>query len=496
MPLVTTDDSFGPKPTTTQPGPDWSKFVPDAAPQTTTQQGSIGPNPSAVQPVMDWSKFVPEQPGMDWSKARILEQPQELGIIGTLAQGFRNAGRAVGASLDVAIDDRASVVDRANAQAAAPKNENLRAFEAEIKSRHDALGTDDPGFLDSVGVVGGAILAQPKGAGYAVLEQAPNAVAALAPAWAGAKAGALVGAAIPVPGAAPALAVATGLSGLFLGNTALEVGHKAMEKASDGVFTAAERVEAFHEGGTKASAITAVDATTLGLTKWIMGATSRAVESATTRALTDAGVDVSNEVAVMAARRSPEVVKTVRQAQEAAIDTTATFGKKAARAGAALSLETAGEGLGEYLGELAATGQANMVDAVLESFLSLGQSGAVVAWGASKNAAALAAAHLNPNAGPNSRAAIAALNQQAQGNLPPTTDPMADPAAGPTTDPMAGPTTDPMADPMAGPLQQAAAVGQTGIDSNIPGAAPSNALHNNRLRRPGSTSNKPRQTQA
>jgi DNA repair protein RadC len=365
-----------------------------------------------------------------------------MGIISTLAQGFRNTGRAVGATADVALDDRASVVERSNAQAAAPKNENLRAFETELESRRAALGTDDPGLLDALGVVGGAVLEQPKGAAYAVLEQAPNAVAALAPAWAGAKLGATAGAAIPVPGAAPALGVVGGLAGLFLGNTALEVGNKAMEKATDGVFTAAERETAFVEGGTKAAVITGVDAATLGLSKWIMGATSRAVERATTRALTDAGVDVGNEVAVMAARRSPEVVKAVRQAQEAAIDVTATFGRKAARSGAALGLETVGEGLGEYLGELAATGKADAIDAVLESVLSLGQSGAEVAWGASRNAASMAAARLNPSAGPNSRAAIVALNQQAQGKLPPTEG------------------------PAAGSMQQAAAAGQLGGDLN------------------------------
>jgi len=418
----------------------WQRFQPQA------QQ----PATQAAQPATDWSKFVPDQPAAgpwqkqpqtDWSQF-VPEQPREMGPISTLAQGFRNTGRAVGAATDVALDDRASVVERANAQASAPKNENLRAFEGEIESRRAALGTDDPGLLDALGVVGGAVLEQPKGAAYAVLEQAPNAVAALAPAWAGAKLGATAGAAIPLPGAAPALGVVGGLAGLFLGNTALEVGHKAMEKATDGQFTATEREAAFQEGGTKAAVITGVDAATLGLSKWIMGATSRAVERATTRALTDAGVDVSNEIAVMAARRSPEIVKAVRQAQEAAIDATATFGKKAARAGAALGLETVGEGLGEYLGELAATGQADMVDAVLESVLSLGQSGAEVAWGASRNAASMAAARLNPAAGPNSRAAIVALNQQAQGKLPPTEG------------------------PAAGTMQQAAAAGQMGGNSN------------------------------
>lgn len=189
-----------------QPATDWSKFVPD--------QPAAGP----------WQKFE-QQPQTDWSQF-VPEQQREMGPISTLAQGFRNTGRAVGATADVALDDRASVVERANAQAAAPKNENLRSFESELESRRAALGTDDPGLLDALGVVGGAVLAQPKGAGYAVLEQAPNAVAALAPAWAGAKLGATAGAAIPLPGAAPTLGVVGGLAGLFLGNTALEVGNK------------------------------------------------------------------------------------------------------------------------------------------------------------------------------------------------------------------------------------------------------------------------------
>lgn len=350
------------------------------------------------------------------------------GIIGTLAEGFRSVGRAAGSTFDTVADYAPGVVERAREQADAPKAEPLEKFYDDIEKRK-AMAGEDPGLLDALGVVGGAVLNNPKGAGYAVLEQAPNALAALGPAWAGMKLGGTGGAAIgtavaPGPGTAIGATiggVVGGIAGLFSGNAVLEVGHKAMEAAQDGTFTADEQDAALREGATKAGVITGVDVATLGASKWITGATSRAVERATTRALTDAGVDVTNEVAVLAARRQPEIVEAVRQAQQSAAQTTATFGQKAARAGGALALETAGEGLGEYLGELAATGQADMVDAVLESVLSLGQSGAEVAWGASRNAARAAALQLDPSKGPISRAAIVAVDQvdqQAVGALP------------------------------------------------------------------------------
>lgn len=347
------------------------------------------------------------------------------GIIGTLAEGFRSVGRAAGSTFDTATGYAPGVVERAFEQADAPKAEPLEKFYADIEQRKASAG-EDPGLLDALGVVGGAVLNNPKGAGYAVLEQAPNALAALGPAWAGMKLGGTGGAAIgtavaPGPGTAIGATiggVVGGIAGLFSGNAVLEVGHKAMESAQDGEFTAEDRTAALSEGATKAGVITGVDIATLGVSKWITGATARAVERATTRTLADAGVDVTNEVAVLAARRKPEIVEAVRQAQQAAVKTTSTFGQKAARAGGALALETAGEGLGEYLGELAATGQGDMVDAVLESVLSLGQSGAEVAWGASRNAARAAAMQLDPNKGPISRAAIAAVDQQAIGALP------------------------------------------------------------------------------
>lgn len=364
-----------------------------------------GPLPSATPPVTQ-AVSIDEFLGP-------VERP---GIIGTLAEGFKSTGRAVGATVDTATAYVPGVIERAREQAAAPKAEPLEQFYQDIAARKDATG-GDPGLLQALGVVGGAVVNNPKGAGYALLEQLPNSVAALAPAVAGMKGGAAIGS-MAGPGGAAVGGVVGGLAGLFAGNTALEVGNKAMDAAQDGTFTPEEQSAALREGATKGAVITGVDALTLGASKWLTGATTRAVERATTRTLADAGVDVADQVAVLAARRNPALVEQIRTAQAAARDTTAAFSQRAARAGAALALETVGEGLGEYLGELAATGQVDAVDAVLESVLSLGQSGAEVAWGASRNATKAAALELNPNAGPISRAAIIAT-QQADRVAPP-----------------------------------------------------------------------------
>jgi hypothetical protein len=51
-----------------------------------------------------------------------------------------------------------------------------------------------------------------------------------------------------------------------------------------------------------------------------------------------------------------------------------TVARKAGRGGAALGLESTGEGLGEYLGEYAATGEASPTEAVLEALAGLSMS--------------------------------------------------------------------------------------------------------------------------
>lgn len=340
-------------------------------------------------------------------------QPQQHrpgSILGTLGEGIKSTARAAGATVDTYLNNSDGVVSAAREQQAAPKHEKLEAFYRDIAQRtkaveakHQPLPEDASTWdtvkakggelLDSIKEVGGAVVANPVGAGHALVEQLPNSGTALAGGWAGMKAGAALGTmAAPGVGTTAGMVIG-GLAGMFGANTLLETGNKAMEAGQDGSFTGEERTPAMQEGAIKGGVITGVDALTLGASKWITGATTRAMSSAaevaTRRALTDAGIDIADEAAVLAARTNPAIQATVQQAQAEAIEAarlaTDTFGKNALRYGAAGALETVGEGLGEYLGELAATGDASMMDAVLESVLSLGQSGAEVAWGALRN---------------------------------------------------------------------------------------------------------------
>lgn len=175
-----------------------------------------------------------------------------------------------------------------------------------IEKRKKALG-EDPGWLDSIGTVGGAAMSNPRGAGLLLAEQLPNSAAALGSGAAGAAAGSVFG---------PAGTLIGGIAGLFGANTALETGGKAIEAAGDGSFSPAEQSRVLKEGAIKGGVITGIDAATLGLTNFIMGTTRRAVERATLKTLTDRGIDVTSEAAREAALKNPAIVKAVREAQD------------------------------------------------------------------------------------------------------------------------------------------------------------------------------------
>jgi hypothetical protein len=306
------------------------------------------------------------------------------GWMGTIQAGVESAGRAIGATFDAITGDNESIVERAEAAKNVEKDAALTAFYDDIAASRKQLG-EDPGLWDSAKAVTGAMWRNKEGAAKALVEQLPNSAAALGGGWAGMKAGAAAGTVV-APGLGTAIgAIGGGLAGMFAGNAALEIGNKAIESAQDGVVTDEERAGAIKEGAVKAGVITGVDAVTLGASKWLTGATARAMEAATRRTLVDAGVDVTSRTAVEAARKSPEITAAVRRSQEEAAKLVSTAGQKALRYGGAGALETLGEGTGEYLGELAATGKADMLDAVLESALSAPQSAAEIAWGVSRN---------------------------------------------------------------------------------------------------------------
>lgn len=335
------------------------------------QSGSSGVEP--------WNDYSPQSP-----------TPKAEGIGDTLIEGAKSTGRALGSAVRTYTGNGQGIADNALEQQQAPRDERLVKFQQDFAERTDALG-DDPGVLDTIGEGIGAIADNPAGAGLAVLEQLPNAAVSLGAGWAGLKAGGAAGAGIGsvVPGVGTVAGgtvggILGGLAGMFLGNAALETGNKAMGMADDGEVTPEEMAQARSEGAIKGGVITGIDALTLGVGGKVASTLQRtsttAIEAATRKALVDRGIDIADEAAVLAARSNPEIAGAVRVAQENARKATDKLGKRLAVGGTVLGLETVGEGVGEYLGELAATGEGNVPDAVLESLLSLGQSGAETAW--------------------------------------------------------------------------------------------------------------------
>lgn len=314
-----------------------------------------------------------------------LDEKASQGFLGTLIDGTKSAARSVGATVDTYAGDAQGVVDKAKTQNEQRNDINLDRFNADIAKNTGMGGDEETGLWDSVKGVGKAIIDNPKGAGLAVVEQFPNAVPALAGGYAGMKTGAAVGAAAGAPfagvGAGPGAfigGIVGGLSGMFLGNTLIETGGKALEYAQDGEFTPEEMSKTKKEGAVKAGVITGIDALTLGVGGKISSSMQRTVgksiDSATRKALLDAGVDISDAAALAAARSNPVIAKKVAEAQQNAAKISDTLRRRGVELGTLLTVESVGEGLGEYLGELAATGEASIPEAVLESFLSLGQS--------------------------------------------------------------------------------------------------------------------------
>ncbi|WJN61376.1 LPD38 domain-containing protein [Pseudomonas sp. SO81] len=324
--------------------------------------------------------------------------PKAEGIGDTLIGGAKSTGRALTSAVRSYTGNGKGIADDALEQQQAPRDRRLVKFQQDFADRTSALG-EDPGVLDTIGEGIGAVVDNPAGAGLAVLEQLPNAAVALGAGWAGLKAGGAAGAGIGsvVPGLGTAAGgvvggVVGGLAGMFLGNAALETGNKAMNLADDGEVTPEEMAQARSEGAIKGGVITGIDALTLGVGGKVASTLQRtsttAIEAATRKALVDRGVDVADEAAVLAARSNPEIAGAVRAAQENARKATDKLGKRLAVGGTVLGLETVGEGVGEYLGELAATGEGNVPDAVLEGLLSLGQSSAEATWNVARTSPA------------------------------------------------------------------------------------------------------------
>jgi len=357
----------------------------------------------------EWWENAPlaqEKPTEWWEEAPLVRAPskkkeEEEGFLAgagkSIASGFRDTAGSLYSAGATGLNEREAVVESAKAAAERSKEgpQALKKFQADIQKRKES---SDEGLLAGIKNVAGATFDNPEGAFQMVVSQLPNTGVALGAGAAGAAAGSLLG---------PVGTVAGFLTGLFTANTALELGSKAQEKARDGNFSEAERLEAMREGVIKGGTVTAVDAATFGASKWILGTANRAVETATVRAIENAGFDagkvtssikvaqkealdatanlserVSREAVEQATARAmaregltdPKLIDAIRTAQTTALAGVNTVARKAGRGTGALGLESVGEGLGEYLGELAATGEASPTDAVMEALAGLSMS--------------------------------------------------------------------------------------------------------------------------
>jgi hypothetical protein len=332
--------------------PSWESWLPDARTA----------NPQVPEDALRtyWEEKYPGAP----------EKDTHLGFTGTLKEGAKSAGRSLLATGQALIGDEAGVVETTQAQHAAPKDTALEALLADIQRRKEELG-NDPSWLSTAKALGQAAITHPKGTGLLLTEQLPNSAVALGTAGAGAVIGGAIG--------GPPGAIIGGIAGLFLANTGLETGSKVMEAAGDQSFTPEERSEALTEGAIKGGVVTALDVATLGATNWLAGTTARAIERATVKTLTDAGVDVTDKAALAAARQNPDLVQKVTDSATRAKAAVNTLGRRLGRGAGEFASESIGEGAGEYLGEYAATGQGDKVEALIEAFAGLGQSAAEIA---------------------------------------------------------------------------------------------------------------------
>lgn len=308
---------------------------------------------------------------------------ESIGYSGTLKEGVKAAGRALGSAFHNVIGSPEYIEEARKESLRAKEDPALRDFNTYIYEQWQKVKADPrQKFLTSIapGVVGGVVdegikavgvlgrAVKEKGrtpVGLFMTSQIGNQAASLAPAISGAGLGWRIG--------GPRGALFGGIIGNFIGSSGIEMGYESMRLAEDGL-TPEEMVQARKYGLTKGAVITAVDTGTFGVSKWLLNTTSRAVPAAVRKVLKDEGVDISNPSAMMAHSKNPILKAKARNAAETAVSMSNQLYRRLPRLGMAFSTQVLGEGVGEYLGEAAASGNPDMMDAVLEAFAGFGHS--------------------------------------------------------------------------------------------------------------------------
>lgn len=277
----------------------------------------------------------------------------EGNFLDTLKEGLKSTGRSVEAAGRTVMGDEGGVLQLRREQQAGYKAPELEALMQDIGLRAIDFEAEEGGWLDAAKAVGTSMAWNPTGAAHLVVEQTPNALVPLATGAAGFLAGGLPG----------------GIAGLFGGNVILSAGFRALE-GNDKEFTPEQQSYVLKKGLIEGGVITGVDVATLGISNFILGAGRRAVEQATRETLKKAGVQAGDPNSLKMAMQNPELVNEVKLAQTRAFSATQSFAQRAARGGSTVVLESMGEGMGAYLGKLAADGEASKIEAVTEALTS------------------------------------------------------------------------------------------------------------------------------
>jgi len=310
---------------------------------------------------------------------------QEPGIIDRAKQGLRNTVEAGKISTTNDPNEIAKLVAEGQ-KAQLPATAAQRRMADEIapyqKAAEDAKGVDAIGAYASLAAKRLAqFLTNPKELAGAVVENLPNSVPGLA---AGA-AGAVGGAATPVPGGALIGGIAGGTVGGYMVEQGAAVRDQVLQLAQErGIdprdanalapLIAEKYDEILSKSRLKGIGTAGTDAALNALTLGVAGAGERVLAR-------EANALTKTAKAAGAAGDSAALAKATADmaALEARVAARNTMGARAARGAGVTTAEMGGEGLSEAAGQQLAYGKVNPLDVVDESILGLGQGAGMAA---------------------------------------------------------------------------------------------------------------------
>lgn len=304
-------------------------------------------------------------------------------------------------------------------QAAKPKTKAQQEIDAAYKEVTDAKGVIDTTKAGAKALW--ASITNPKETSIEIARNAANSLPTLAGGAAGAGTGAAIGAGVGAAGAgvgavpgAIAGAVLGGRTGMAVGTTATELGAEIQDMvqkrlADSNQAPTAQNIlaiisdkqfkdAALKQGLAKGLTVAAVDQLFLGMGGKIATAPARKIAS---KELAEQGMDMATRAARKEALASP--------AGKAALE--AAKPSVAARVGAgtaAVGVDAAGESIGEGLSQKVARGEVDYGDALREGVVSIGQSVAETAAGATIETAKQAAASAKGAVAPTAKTPSAA----------------------------------------------------------------------------------------